>query len=108
MGEIRTKRVSVFSAERLDGSWPPDNLRQFIKWLQDRLAEVPWQHHGSAEIEISSGGGWDGYQPTLGISYSRLEASAETAERLDNDRIRAEVCEAEERAHFERLKQKYG
>lgn len=102
----------VVSSE--DGDWPPVNAALFMKWLSDRLSEIPDECRDSARIEIDSSADEDCSVTYLRVTYLRDESDDEigrrkSVERMveERDRYSAEHLERVERQVLAELKKKY-
>jgi hypothetical protein len=89
----------------------PSDLREFIQYLNELLADVPEGNRDSAQIDINLESG-EYNSPTVKIYYYRIETDEEEAAREQDEERRklraAAASEAQDRAEFERLKRKFG
>lgn len=90
MSEIHTIRITVLR-ENLYGA--PDTMSGWIKWLEDKFANVPVEHRSTAVLEINSEGGYEGeHHAEASIYYYRAETADEAATR--KNRALSQAAEA--------------
>jgi hypothetical protein len=112
------KKVTHLIASSDGGDWPPANAALFLKWLSDRLSDIPDEYRDSARIEIDTFICGDdeptGSAAEIILSYLRDESDDEigrrkSVERMveERDRYSAEHLECVERQVLAELKKKY-
>jgi hypothetical protein len=101
--ERQSVKVDVFSGQRYDGDWPPNDAAGFIAWFQGKIDTIPAEHRSDARIELDSESSYeDSHYASIGISYWRPETDGEMEARAAD--VRARI--AHEIARLElRLKQ---
>jgi hypothetical protein len=84
-------------------------LKDFIKELQVKLAEIPEDYKDIAYITFDTDSAYGDYYPTAEIAYFREEtdADAEAAERIELDKRQEENIRIRELKLLEQLKRKY-
>lgn len=103
------KTVTVVSVERHDDGFPPEGLRHFIAWMNEKIAKIPKQHLDSATIEIDSTGGYEGeHYAEITISYKRPYTEAEETRMAQEEANQNKAQQDRDRAEYERLKRIYG
>ncbi|HDZ39115.1 MAG TPA: hypothetical protein ENH62_12645 [Marinobacter sp.] len=84
-------------------------LSDFIDWLNKMTEEIPAEYRGTAEIEITSEGGWEGeHHVEIIIRYTRPKTAQEIR---DHEAIEARTAKQEEnheRAIYDRLHRRFG
>ena len=86
---------------------PPENLEQYINWLNDHLESIPEKHRSSAYVEIEAGEEYG--SPTLyySIKYTRPETKEEKNARLHKIAADKEKLRLQEIRLLNQLKEKY-
>lgn len=98
-----THYESGWSSER------PDNLTEYIAWLEAKLAEIPEQYRASANVEIEACPSYEGSVVLeYRITYTRPETDQERECREGAEVLQNAQREAQERAELKRLRAKYG
>jgi hypothetical protein len=109
MSEKQHVYVKVFHQEQYDGDWPPGNLAEAMRWIQQKLHSIPIEHRASASLDIDSVSGYeDSHFARISIAYSRLETDGEYKDRLAAQRFKAEAEANRERQLYKALQRKYG
>ena len=100
-------RIQIYDSEYK--SDPPENLFEYIEWLEDMVNSIPKEHRGTAKIETDVDGDYidnSAYSFTT-INYWRDETVEEMNDRLIQETIRNRKLDDKERREYERLKAKY-
>ena len=85
----------------------PDTLPETIKWLQDKLAEIPVASRKKAVCRFDTSMSYGETYPHVEISYEEPETDDEVRLRLQIEAERAAINDAHERAKLAKLKAKY-
>lgn len=105
----RPVTVALFAQEQYDGEWMPDDLMGAVAWLQAFLDQMPVEYRDTAEIEISSVGGYEGeHSASIQISYRRPPTDAEKQGLLNDEHRQSAANKAERHRQYLRLKTEFG
>lgn len=106
--ERKLAQVVVFSKEKYDGEWPPEDAAGFLAWLQEKLSKIPPEHMASAKVEIDSASSYeDSHYASLEITYWRPETDEEMAWRQEEIRRQEEMRRARDLDLLAHLKARY-
>jgi hypothetical protein len=87
----------------------PGKPKEFLDYIEEKLAEIPKASRASARIEFEHESGYDGScDYHLEITYWRLERAAEKRQRLVGLARNKTREEARDRAELKRLQFIYG
>ena len=101
--------VKVYDRVDFRSDEPPSGLVAFLGWLNERIADIPEDMIGFAEIRIDANSGYEGCaELEFTIGYYRPMTEAEEAIEDNGKRLAAEASEAVERQQYEQLKKKFG
>jgi hypothetical protein len=104
--------VTVFSAEKYDNDWPWSDgvptLIEVIRWLQDKLNEVPEEYRAVTHCEIDSVSSWESsHYAQITIEYRRPETDLEMSNRIASvEAVQAREL-IREREKYEMLRAKF-
>lgn len=87
------KIVEVLYVEGGEDGFPPENLLEFQKWVNDLVDRVPEEFRESTGVSIYSGGYIDDPFPVVEVRYPRPY----TEEELDAKEAKSIVLEAQYR-----------
>ncbi len=85
----------------------PSSLPEAIKWLQEKLVEIPEACRNSAQLDLDTQNSYGETYPNIEIRYSEPESDAEVVRRVQIERERARIAEEADKAKYEALKQKF-
>lgn len=92
-----------------EADWPPEDALGALKWLADKIAEIPDEYRSNAKIEFTGIGDYDGdTRAIIRISYERPPTEKEIADDLATAAVRKEMEEKRERRKYEELKARFG
>lgn len=111
MSDGHMMRVTVFSAEQYDSSFPcPRGTRlvEFERWLAGKISEIPEEYREQATIDLDTRYGHeDSSYVTVEIEYRRPETEGEASARLAKADAAARSLKDTELALLAALKKKY-
>lgn len=96
--KLKYKKEIVFNFNS-KGSYPPSNLSNFIKWLQEKLKLVPKKYRNYAIVNVEN---FD-----ISIYYYRPETKEEEIERKKFEDYNNEILKQQELKLLAELKEKY-
>jgi hypothetical protein len=92
--------------------WPKQNAKEFMKWFEDQLKNVPAEYADKAFVQIDCGEYEDDdYRrevPTISISYIRPETQEEKEKREAKEKFMNEDLEKRQYQTWLELSKKFG
>lgn len=107
MIERQQKRVVVVEAEKYDNGFPPETVPEFLKWLDEKVGEIPKEFLSEAEIVLETTNSWDMAYAKIRISYLRPETDEEMEARFEYANKSAARARINELRQLAELKAKY-
>jgi hypothetical protein len=103
----KTVTEKVFSSEKYDADWIPDNLLKAISWLNAKLAEIPAEFRQTAELCIDASSFYDSATPSIEISYTRPQNDEDVREEEEQLAQSLARQQRDEMEQLRRLRIKY-
>lgn len=100
---MRQNKVIEIVNSYLDDVDLPDNLIDFIKWLNDVKQSIPPDYIDTAAIEFDAGE----YSLSFKITYTRPETDEEMGKTEAEEEVRQKILEERELDQLAKLRAKY-
>jgi len=100
-------KVNLLSVETYDDDFPPENLREFQSWVNDKIGMIPLSFLPNAVIEIEGYSTHDTDKVSIEIYYDRPMTKEEEATKEAAVNESRKAIQNRERKELARLKAKY-
>jgi len=82
------KTITIYHSDNCHSDYRPENLTEYIKWLNDKLSLIPQEFRSSATLEINAYESYGaGYYDYI-IKYERPETDSERESRENKENER--------------------
>ena len=78
------KKIKLY--EKDWNNYPPDNAREFIKWLDALISQAPEEYRGAVEIDIYAYEEYDSAYTSIEVYYYRPETELEALQRAEDEK----------------------